>query len=79
MLGISTEDHLLTAFKAATQPEYAGWSIREVRDRVAPAIEKEKAFPFSLQEFLPWWDKFRKEVDKRKTGEPKQNRQSLSP
>ena len=67
MLGISTEDQLLTAFKAATQPGYAGWSIREVRDRAATSIEKEKEFPFSLQEFLPWWEEFRKEVDTRKT------------
>ncbi|RFB82349.1 hypothetical protein B5K08_32150 [Rhizobium leguminosarum bv. trifolii] len=61
MLATSTEGQLLTAFKTAIEPEYTGWSIREVRKRAAPAVDEDKEFPFSLQEFLPWWNDFKRQ------------------
>lgn len=68
ILTTSTEDQLLTAFKAAIEPEYTGWSIREVRKRAAPAIDEDKKFPFSLQEFLPWWSESKRRNTNKDTG-----------
>lgn len=55
LLATSSEEHLLTAFKAATTEKYKTWGVREVRQEEADPLPERKPFPFDLGDLFPWW------------------------
>ncbi|MGP0083484.1 MAG: hypothetical protein ACLP0B_07640 [Steroidobacteraceae bacterium] len=56
----STEDAFLATLKAAHEPRYAGWELREVhREQMAgKELIEPKQYPFELDALLPWWKRF---------------------
>lgn len=59
LLLTSDEEHLLGAFKVATQDKYIGWGMREIRNREFPPLDERKKFAFDLAALFPWWGKLK--------------------
>lgn len=59
-LHTANETSFLQAIDAAATPEYQGWALWSVHQKVAPEVTGNNAYPFSdrIGEFLPWWDRF---------------------
>ncbi len=54
---VSTEDQFLTTLENGISESFVGWSLREVRRKVA-GEEQRHEYPLDVSELLPWWGRF---------------------
>lgn len=56
VLAVSDEDELLETLRKSQLPEFAGWSLNNVRQPAGAEPLERRAYPFKIAEVLPLWE-----------------------
>lgn len=60
VLAVSDEGEFLETLQKSQLPEFAGWSLNNIRQPAGSEPLERKAYPFEIAEVLPLWDAIRK-------------------